>query len=85
MSLATVTVTVLPVFLAQASAAALTALVSASPEERDEHLEVDAGPLAEAGALEALSSSKPAASAGRGEQGAAEDEGEGRGAARCGS
>ena len=48
MSLATVTVTVLPLFVAQASAAALTALVSASPEEAMSIVR-STGPLADAG------------------------------------
>ncbi len=58
MSLATVTVTVLPLLLAHASVAALTALVSASPEEAMSILR-STGPLADAGALDAPSSSKP--------------------------
>ena len=77
MSLATVTVTVLPVLLAHASVAALTALVSASPEEAMSILR-STGPLADAGALgRTLLLETTAAAAGGGEQGAAQHEGEG--------
>ena len=61
MSLATVTVTVLPLLLAQASAAFLTALVSASPDEAMSIVSAT-GPLAEAGALEAGLLLEPATS-----------------------
>ena len=77
MSLATVTVTVLPVFLAQASVAALTALVSASPDDAMSIVS-PTGPLAEAGALEAAGVLlEPSSAAGAEGEGSGQGQGQG--------